>query len=326
MSKMSQWRNERGLALVIVLWVIASAALLVSSFNASVRSATSFVSTEVKYSKIEAVLDAGLELAAARIIDLEESRRWKPDGQPHQIVFAGTRLSIALTDPNSLIDLNKADQQILLKFILQFTKSESDAKYFRDLIIAARVESAADTSTDPAATQAGGNARSDRQLPAQKTTSKRSEKDQSRSTKAADKNPIAFTDISQLRQLDGMNLDLYRQMIPYLTVYSRDGRVNPMTAPKNVLLSLPNLTQSDIERLYLYRRGDQSDKETIAALLQRAAPFLNLEDGPAYIVTVTAETAGIKTKPGKQYIIVTGLDEHAPYRLLSVKPIWPSSL
>ena len=61
--------RERGLALLIVLWVIVAAALLVSSFSVSVRSSIGFVTSEVKLSGLEALLDGGVEVAAARLID-----------------------------------------------------------------------------------------------------------------------------------------------------------------------------------------------------------------------------------------------------------------
>ena len=72
--------RERGLALLVVLWIIVSATLLVTSFNATVRSGATFVASEVQLAKTEAALDAGAEIAAAHLIDTVKARRWTGDG------------------------------------------------------------------------------------------------------------------------------------------------------------------------------------------------------------------------------------------------------
>ncbi len=90
--------RERGMALLVVLWIIVAAALIVSAFNATVKSGVSFIGSEVQLSKTEALLDAGVEIAAARLIDEEEARRWVPDGRSYTVAFAGAELAIAITD------------------------------------------------------------------------------------------------------------------------------------------------------------------------------------------------------------------------------------
>ncbi len=134
--------GERGIALLVVLWIIAGATFLVVSFNATVRSGLSFVSSEVGLSKADAVLDAGLEIAAARLIDEEEGRRWLPDGIPREIIFADRKLKIRISDPNGLVDLNKADEEFLLEFFKHFTDTPSRARTIRDDIKAARDDAA----------------------------------------------------------------------------------------------------------------------------------------------------------------------------------------
>src|SRR5262245_43938003 len=130
--------RERGLALLVVLWIIVSATLLVLSFNATVRSGATFVVSEVEQAKTEAVLDAGVEIAASHLIDSEEARRWPADGSRRMVRFAGADLTISILDANGLIDLNKSDDKILLAFFRQFTGSDTKAAQLRDYIVSAR--------------------------------------------------------------------------------------------------------------------------------------------------------------------------------------------
>ena len=57
-----------------------------------------------------------------------------------------------------------------------------------------------------------------------------------------------IADVTELRRMDGMTPALYRQIAPHLTVYSRDGRINPFHASRAVLLAVPGLSEIDVDR------------------------------------------------------------------------------
>ncbi len=291
---------ERGLALVVVLWILVSAALVVSSFNATVRSGASFVASEVKLSKSEALLDAGAEIAATRLIDEEDTRRWLPDGRPRTVSFAGSELTITISDPNRLIDLNKADKDLLLRFFRQFAGSELKAGRIRDRILRARGET---TSR------------------ARKKDPRRRLSDIREYRKKKSAQPMAFVDIAQLRRLKGMTPEFYKQVAPFLTVYGRDGRINPRAAPNEVLSSIPNLMKTDIARLRDRRRVALEKDATLSEIMRRAGAYLSDAPGPAYVVSVKVRRPGDKYATSKVFVIAPGLDDSAPYRLISKRPL-----
>lgn len=301
--------SERGLALVIVLWVVAAAALLVLSFNASVRSGATISMTEQRYSKIESLLDAGLEIAAAHLIDEQEERRWLPDGEIHYVDFGGGRLNIAITDPNGLIDLNKARTEVLFEFFQTFTTSRIKAAFYRDLILKFRGE-------DKKSALKGEVAKPKDSRP---STGGNSFSPQPGKLKA-----LAFVDVTQVGRLEGMDLDLFRSIRPFITLYSRDGRINPNSAPRPVLMSIPKLTAGDIDKLLAMAASDGiNESNAVSSPLTKAKEYFNLETGPAFIVTVTAKTPGLKMTVSKEFVISIGLDKKAPYRLLSWKLATP---
>ena len=45
------------------------------------------------------------------------------------------------------------------------------------------------------------------------------------------------------------------------------------------------------------------------------------EPGPAFVVAVAARRAGEPFAAGKLYVIATGIDTEAPYRLLAEQPL-----
>jgi general secretion pathway protein K len=288
--------RQRGLALLVVLWIVASAALLVSAFNATVRSGVSMASSEFALSRAEALVDAGAEIAAARLIDTDEARRWVPDGKPHEVSFADAGLTITIDDPNGLVDLNRADGTLLLGLFRQFAGSEAHAVRLRDQILEARRQALGGEQAK------GGQRDFGSDLDAQHTS---------------EPPAAAFMSVAQLRHLKGITLDLYRRIAPFVTVYGRDGRVNPVTAASEVLGSIPNLSAGDIKRLRIFLSAPRQDDAVLAELAQRAGAYLIDEAGPAYVVSVKAGKRGERYQAGKVFVLVTGLDQDAPYRLLS---------
>lgn len=282
--------GERGIALLVVLWIIAGATLLVVSFNATVRSGLSFVSSEVGLSKADAVLDAGLEIAAGRLIDEEEGRRWLPDGIPREIIFADRKLKIRISDPNGLVDLNKADEEFLLEFFKHFTDTPSRARTIRDDIKAAR--------DDAAKAGRGSSAFSSKDAGA----------DDFDAGKA-----LPFMDITEARALKGMTPDIYKRIAPFLTVHSSSGEINRLTAPEEVIAASPQLRGADLDekrKTFLSGRGSTGDQKDTNSYD---------EFGPAYIVEVSTGTPGEKYSARKSYVIAIGLDAGSPFHILSVK-------
>jgi len=281
--------HEQGLALIAVLWFIASGTLLVAAFNVNVRSGLAFVRSEVQLSQTDSLLDAGLEIAATRLIDGEPARRWYPDGLWHTVAFSGSSLRIRIQDPNGLVDLNKADEKTLLAFFKRFAANANEAKLISDRIVVARGEipgKAADANDeDPG-----------------------SEKKRARKS--------TFMDVGQLRQIEGMSMDLFRRVGPLMTVFSFDGSINPLTAPEEIFAASPSARNADARaRRDAFRAGRRGKSDPDKGEGAEADDF-----GPGYTITVEAQTADNRYSSNKTYVIAIGLDQALPYRILSIRP------
>lgn len=294
--------RERGLALLVVLWIIVSAVLLVTSFNATVRSGATFVSSEVQLAKTEAALDAGAEIAAAHLIDAVEARRWPADGSRRRVVLGDAELSISILDANGLIDLNKADEKILQAFFRQFAGSEAKATQLLEYIKSARADVEARKPK-------GGE--------------EDSPEDYTGDGSNKPREAIAFVDASQIRGLKGITPELYRQIAPFLTVYSASGRINPVAASSEVLAAIPKLTKMDVDRLRAALKTSRklSKNNAVYDVMERAGSFITDQNGPAYLVTVEARRANDAYRARKVFVIAVGIDRDAPYRLVAKKPM-----
>src|SRR6202023_931438 len=71
--------RQRGLALVVVLWVVALLALQVSILNLTVRDTSSLATTELATLRGEALAMAGVEMAVAHLLARNPARRWGAD-------------------------------------------------------------------------------------------------------------------------------------------------------------------------------------------------------------------------------------------------------
>lgn len=320
--------RERGMALLVVLWIIASAALLVSAFNVIARSGASFAASEVQLSKTEALLDAGVEIAASQLLGEEDQRGWQPDGQPRVVPYAGVDLVISVRDPNGLVDLNQADGELLLSLFQRQGAPEALATALRDQILRARGESTPQpdakkpsTLGKPAATSSASGKSQDDSSGKGGTESKADEaKEAGPNNERRKPHAIVFIDPRQLRQLAGMSLPLYRALFPLVTVYSRDGRVNLLTAPEGVLASLPNLSRIDVARVRDAARSRLRNPAVLDDVKQRAGESVSDEAGPAYIVRVEL-ASGQRYRAAREFVIAVGIDEAAPFRLIAKRTV-----
>jgi general secretion pathway protein K len=275
--------------LLVVLWVLTSAVVLISCFNAAVRSGAASAVSEVGQTKSEALLDAGLEIAAAHLLNNDENRRWRGDRTPHSITFADAELTIAITDAGGLVDLNKSDEKLLRALFQKFTRSMAKAARYTDVIMEARKAVSSD-----------GNVKAD--------------------SKVTDLSPehrpaLAFIDVWQFGRTPGIPREFFDKVAPFLTVYSSDGTIYPRTAPLQILEAIPNLNRADIEKIRY------ADNAALVDLMTKAPDFLTYAQGPAHLVTVRAQRTDDNYSISRTFVIATGIDAAAPYRVLARRPM-----
>ena len=126
---------------------------------------------------------------------------------------------------------------------------------------------------------------------------------------------LGFIDVTQLNQIVSMPAHIYQKMLPFVTIFGRDGRVNALTSPQAVLSSIPDLKNDEVESILSQRIAYSQNNASRMTLNNR---LLSTETGPAYILLIEVKDAGTGAKKRiEATILITQKNRKAPYRILN---------
>lgn len=215
-------RREEGIALVAVLWVTMLLSTIAAALVVQVRSHSAISTTESNAASAEALADAGVYHAIARLINEQESPL-RLDGVPYQAQIAGRTVTITVQDELGKIDINAGNGEILARLLRAAGLDAREAAAlvdrmndWRDADDLRRVHGA--EKRDYAAR---GSLYGPRNAP--------------------------FRSLEELKLIAGVNEDLFMKVASNLTVYSHGDFIDPVTAPPAVLAALGHST-AQIER------------------------------------------------------------------------------
>ena len=215
-------RDERGIALVLVLWVLMLLALMSAAFLASTRSEMAIVRARIDAARAEAIADAGVHWAAARILEAsfagnEAAASTLFDGREETVEIAQGVARVRIQDAGGLVDLNGADRALLMGLIAAVGGDADAARQLADRIIDFRDR---DHRPEPSGAE---------------------DADYRAADLAHDAKDGPFERVDEVRQILGMPRALAERLIPFLTVHSASHGVDPRTAPPQVLAAIPGL-------------------------------------------------------------------------------------
>lgn len=196
MSRLSQGRPPRGVALVVVLWVVAALTVLVSGLVAAQRSELRSAGSE--RGRLQAMA-AGAAAMAVALQSMQGST-----APPGRLQRQGVRIDerdivVEIVPLTGLVDLNLAPQPLLVA-VLRDLGGRVDAEVLAAALVARR--------QIPAASPGG----------------------------APNLSAGALFSVEQLLALPGVDPDLVARIRPFVTTGSGgSGKVNPLAAPIEVL-------------------------------------------------------------------------------------------
>jgi len=126
---------QGGIALVLVLWVIALLTTMAAAVVMTARTDAYLAHNRVAEAQIRALSEAAITLVALRLRSPEDSDHWLPDGAPHLWEFAGRGLEIRLYNEGSRIDLNGAPDTLLAGLLRAVGVAAADAERLGKAII-----------------------------------------------------------------------------------------------------------------------------------------------------------------------------------------------
>jgi len=251
---------QRGVALILVLWVIALLTIIAVALTAAQRTETTLAGNQLANVRFRAAAEAGVSfailnlLAAPAVLD-EEADIWVPDGVARLWKFGGETLMIRVFNETSRIDLNKAPRDLLAALAAALALPEDESTALADAIEDWR-------DADDLA-QLNGAEDSDYE-------------DAGRSYGAKDG---PFDSVEELQQVLGVDADLYRMLAPALTVDSGSDSVDQEFAGPLVRAALQGITLEEAEIA-------QQEREALLEAGAREATTLS-RGGPLYRIRVT---------------------------------------
>ncbi len=303
-------RHPNGFIIVAVLWILAALATLASIFSIYLANTAVFLSLNDNAIQTEALVSAGLQLAAYQVSapkpDTPQAGAAAPQAsgsanappRPTRGAFnfrlARANVAVDFISEAARIDLNSASPQLLANFLtglgVQRQQAEQYAKRIQGWITTPKGPSPLTAAQDDeeALYRAAGRSYSPRGGP--------------------------FAHIDELSLVLDLPSALIERAKPYLTVYSGTQQINVLDAAPEVLAAIPGMTP-DLLNTLIEARRTAPNPQAISRLIGGLSGVGSVEGSDAYRVQVR-----IRYDDGRQdaaeVVILTGLTDK-PYRVLS---------
>ncbi len=117
-SRKRPQRNERGIALISVLWVLLLLSSLAAAASYTARTHAVITHRTLEIAQAEAAADAAIVDTISRLSDEQLDRHPSVHGASFPWEFQGIHVTITVSSEAGRIDLNAADDDLLLAFLL----------------------------------------------------------------------------------------------------------------------------------------------------------------------------------------------------------------
>lgn len=224
-------RKSKGLALIVVLWVITLLTIMASSFSLTIQRETAITAGIKEKAEASALAEAGINYAILMLLTTDKELRWQAFGSLYEIEYAGRRVRIQITDESGKLNINLATKEQLQQVLSSLALDASLEDSLSDAIIDWR-----DKNDDLEPSGA--------------------EKEQ---YAAADLNyeprNDSFKSVEELQMVLGMTAKIYQPLEDMVSVYTKNKQINPTTATRAMLLTLPDVSEEMVDE-YLQQRVD----------------------------------------------------------------------
>jgi general secretion pathway protein K len=278
-----------GMILVTVLWSIALLSALAMAASVTFRGFAGVMAVERDRVQGDALLSAGLEMAAGIIDTLGDAPLLDSEAK---VDLATGSVRSRLSDEGGRIDIGKAPAEVIAALLRSVGASETAANNVAQRIVERR---------NP------GNAAQPNSEP--------------RPTVGATRTPPTeqFSDLRQLQFVPGMRPEWVAAIAPLATVFGGE-TINPLTAPPGVIAALPGVAKGQVDAFVKARRSSPVDVERLVRLVEPARRYLAVKPVRVAAVELSAELANGYSVAARSVIVVLPQDS-LPYRVLVWSPV-----
>ena len=291
MNKACRIKSQRGIALVLVLWVLLLLIIVTGSFSLMARMDRLEANTLLSGTQARMSAEAAINLAVLALRDPDDETRMLADGRVYETVLDGVKVEVSAIDERGKLDINAADELTLANLFtgngMEPDKAELLAAAvmdWRDEDELERVNGAEEDAYHAAGLELG---------PANR--------------------PFMMTE--ELLQVIGMDYDFYRKLEPGITVFSRAGEPDPAFAPVQALMAMPDITLSEAMD-FVQQRNSKQPGDDLGTELPNGMVVMEQGRGVTYSIQARATMPNGVWEQLQATIRLGGTRSGRPYRVL----------
>jgi general secretion pathway protein K len=307
---MIRFTDQKGIALIMVLWVLAILMTVALSFSYTTK--TGILSTASYKDNIEKSLyaEAGIQRAIAEIfyrrqnLNIEGSGAWRIDGRQYEGEIGDGGYKVSIFNEMGKIDINSAPETVLRNLFLNSGISESDADTIVDSIIDWK-------DSDDLHRLHGAESDYYQSLP---------------SPYKAKNAP--FDTVEELLLVKGVTKELLygnggkKGIIEFMTVNSKQQAININSAPKEVIMAVPGMTENIADSIINMRQEKEiiniGEVQTLAGEnFMQMSRYINSIEIPIYTMHSEGFKKGSKGSYGITATVV--IEGNNKYRYVYYK-------
>jgi general secretion pathway protein K len=283
--------RQKGVALVLVLWVLLLLTIITGSFSLMARTDRIEAHSLLSGTQARLSAEAALNIAILSLRDPNAETRMLPDGRRYEQYLDGVLLEVSAIDERGKLDINSTDELTMANMFagngLDVDEAEALAAAvmdWRDSDELERVNGAEEDAYAAAGLQLG---------PANRP----------------------FIMAEELLQVIGMPYELFRKIDPGITVFSRAGIPDPAFAPLEALMSMPDITRDEAER-FIEERNAREPGDTVGVSLPNGIVVMEQGRGVTYSIKVKATMPNGIWEQLEATIRLGGNRSGSPYQVL----------
>ena len=283
--------KQKGIALVLVLWVLLLLTIITGSFALMARMDRLEANALLVGTQARLSAEAAINLAALALRDPDELSRMRADGRIYQQEIDGVLLEVSAIDERGKVDINAADELTLANLFIGNGMELDQAELlaaavldWRDEDELERVNGAEEDAYFAAGLEIG---------PANRQ----------------------FMMTEELLQVIGMQYELYRKIEPGLTTFSRTDQPDPAFAPVEALMAMPDITYDEAVN-FVAERNSQQPGESLGTELPNGLVVMEQGRGVTYSIKARATMPNGVWEQLQATIRLGGNRDGSPYRVL----------
>lgn len=228
--------DQRGVALVVVLWMALIVAAICGAFVLETRGAAQIARNVVDQSAARALADGFIDYVAFDLMKPNADQTLRRDGTVYDVGLDDGHVQFAVEDENGKIDVNRAPGDLLEGLFQAAGASNKQAVTLADAIVAWRRNSP----------ESAENQISDIRLIRPPSRHR-------------------FHLVDEVQSIEGMPRHLFERARGAMTVHSSGSGIYFPTASRLALLAIPGISAEAVDT-YLESRSNSDDSDHLSAL------------------------------------------------------------